>query len=111
MSRLPFAKLHGTANDFVYVDGARALPRSSAALARRLCDRHRGIGADGSSCCARPRAGADCRMEMYNADGSRARDVRQRHPRRRQVRRRARPRPRDEPLRVETDAGVKTWSR
>lgn len=47
---LPFAKYQGTGNDFVIVD-ARPLPeRASAAwaeLARQMCDRHFGAGADG----------------------------------------------------------------
>lgn len=71
MATLPFVKLHGTANDFVYVDARRGLPGDVAALARRLCDRHRGIGADGLILLHD--AGtpdADCRMEIVNADGS-----------------------------------------
>lgn len=74
MPWLPFVKLHGTANDFVYVDARAGLPADPAALASRLCDRHRGIGADGLILLLAPRAGttADCRMEIWNADGSRA---------------------------------------
>jgi diaminopimelate epimerase len=45
MATLAFSKLHGTANDFVYVDARRGLPGDPAALAPVLCDRHRGIGA------------------------------------------------------------------
>src|SRR6185503_15487202 len=73
MATLPFVKLHGTANDFVYVDARRGLPGDPADLARRLCDRHRGIGADGLILLRD--AGtrdADCRMEIINADGSTA---------------------------------------
>ena len=47
MAILRFAKLHGTANDFVYVDARAGFPGDPAALAPRLCDRRRGIGADG----------------------------------------------------------------
>src|SRR2546422_1082305 len=47
MATLRFAKLHGTANDFVYVDAREGFPGDAAALAPRLCDRRRGIGADG----------------------------------------------------------------
>jgi diaminopimelate epimerase len=71
MSTLPFRKLHGTANDFVYVDARRGLPTDPAALARRLCDRHRGIGADGLILLLDSTA-ADCRMRIFNADGSSA---------------------------------------
>ena len=72
MASLRFAKLHGTANDFVYVDAREGLPGDPAALAARLCDRHRGIGADGLILLLAPTNGsADCRMVIYNADGSR----------------------------------------
>jgi diaminopimelate epimerase len=71
MSALPFRKLHGTANDFVYVDARRGLPSDPAALARRVCDRHRGIGADGLILLLESDV-ADCRMRIFNADGSTA---------------------------------------
>ena len=71
MATLRFAKLHGTANDFVYVDARAGFPGDPAALAPRLCDRRRGIGADGLILLERSGA-ADCRMTIYNADGSRA---------------------------------------
>ena len=70
MATLHFAKLHGTANDFIYVDAREGLPGDPAALARRLCDRRRGIGADGLIL-LEPSRDADCRMTIYNADGSR----------------------------------------
>ena len=78
MATLPFVKLHGTANDFVYVDARAGLPAEPAALAPRLCDRHRGIGADGLILLLPATAAggpggvpADCRMEIWNGDGSR----------------------------------------
>jgi diaminopimelate epimerase len=70
-ARLEFTKLHGTANDFVYVDARRGLPADPARLASRLCDRHRGIGADGLILLL-PSEIADCRMRIFNADGSTA---------------------------------------
>ncbi len=69
MATLAFAKLHGTANDFVYVDARRGFPGDPAALAPFLCDRHRGIGADGLILLLDSER-ADCRMKIYNADGS-----------------------------------------
>ena len=69
MATLTFSKLHGTANDFVYVDARRGFPGDPAALAPRLCDRHRGIGADGLILLLASER-ADCRMRIYNADGS-----------------------------------------
>ena len=43
-----FAKVHGLGNDFVMVNGFReTLPEYLGALAKQVCDRHMGIGADG----------------------------------------------------------------
>ena len=69
MATLSFSKLHGTANDFVYVDARRGFPGDPAVLAPLLCDRHRGIGADGLILLLDSEQ-ADCRMRIYNADGS-----------------------------------------
>ncbi len=72
---LSFAKYHGAGNDFVIVDG-RSLRRRSddtawTALARQMCDRHFGIGADGLLvACDSEVGGALVRMRMYNPDGS-----------------------------------------
>lgn len=70
-----FIKMHGLGNDYVYVDTfTESLSGVDAAeLARRVSDRHRGIGGDGLILIAPPAAGvdADVRMIMYNADGSR----------------------------------------
>ena len=70
MATLPFVKLHGTANDFVYVDAREGFPGDPTKLAPTLCDRHTGIGADGLILLL-PSTEADCRMVIYNADGSR----------------------------------------
>jgi len=67
---MEFAKLHGTGNDFVLVD-ARTLDRDWAELARRMCDRHFGVGADGLIL-ASPSSRAPVRMRIFNADGSEA---------------------------------------
>lgn len=67
---LTLAKLHGAGNDFLVVidpDGVRPI---GAALARALCDRHRGVGADGVLRALAPTDGGDLRMELHNADGS-----------------------------------------
>jgi diaminopimelate epimerase len=71
MPTLRFTKLHGTANDFIYVDARAGFPGDPAAVARRLCDRRRGIGADGLILLL-PSTEADGRMVIYNSDGSRA---------------------------------------
>jgi diaminopimelate epimerase len=61
-----FAKAHGLGNDFILVAEADA-PAERAAWARRLCDRHRGIGGDGVMLHALVPGGV--RMFLLNADG------------------------------------------
>ena len=68
---LRFAKYHGLGNDFILMDGLSAPMEMSAQIALRLCDRHLGIGADGVILVL-PSAVADCRMQLYNSDGSEA---------------------------------------
>jgi diaminopimelate epimerase len=66
-----FVKMHGAGNDYVYVDLFVETVEDAAALARAVSDRHTGIGGDGLILLDRSDT-ADIRMEMYNADGSRA---------------------------------------
>jgi diaminopimelate epimerase len=61
-----FAKAHGLGNDFILVAEALA-PADISAWARRLCDRHRGIGGDGVLLHAPATGGI--RMRLINADG------------------------------------------
>ena len=63
------AKLHGLGNDYLFIDGTRSMPEHLPELARRLSDRHFGVGGDGLICVA-PSKTADFRMRMFNADGS-----------------------------------------
>jgi len=69
-----FVKMQGCGNDYVYLDGFRdLLPADLPALARRVSDRHFGIGSDGLIAILPPQgAGADARTRMWNADGSEA---------------------------------------
>ncbi len=67
---LRFSKAHAYGNDFLYVDERAAGDIPLAALARELCDRHTGIGADGLILYAA--AGDGATMTLFNADGSRA---------------------------------------
>ena len=60
--------MHGLGNDFIIVDGFRQHKSDIGALAKRLCDRHFGIGADGLIL-ALPSDLADARMRIFNADG------------------------------------------
>jgi diaminopimelate epimerase len=65
-----FTKMHGAGNDYVYIDCFRqAPPREPASFARRVADRHFGIGSDGLILIC-PSERADARMRMFNADGS-----------------------------------------
>ena len=70
MATLPFVKMHGIGNDYVYVDCFAHRVPDPAALAERVSPRRTGIGSDGLILIC-PSDVADCRMEMYNADGSR----------------------------------------
>jgi diaminopimelate epimerase len=70
MARLRFTKMHGIGNDYVYVDCFSQTVGDPAGLARRVSPRRTGIGSDGLILIC-PSSIADCRMEMYNADGSR----------------------------------------
>lgn len=66
-----FEKLHGAGNDFILINGAdKKLPEYST-LAKKICDRHFGIGADGMIVVKKSNT-ADLRMVFYNADGTEA---------------------------------------
>jgi diaminopimelate epimerase len=73
MAIIPFTKMHGLGNDYIYFDCIRnpGLLAEPARLAPRLSDRHTGIGGDGIVLIL-PDAEADFRMRMFNADGSEA---------------------------------------
>lgn len=66
-----FTKMHGIGNDYVYVNCFDVpFPADPASLARKMADRHFGIGGDGLILICPSDNGADARMRMYNADGS-----------------------------------------
>lgn len=65
-----FTKMEGLGNDYIYLNALEQTPENLPGLARRLSDRHFGVGADGLICIKPGRQG-DFTMEMYNADGSR----------------------------------------
>jgi diaminopimelate epimerase len=66
---LRVSKLHGAGNDFL-VTVASDGRAPAEGVAARLCDRHVGVGADGLITLLPGRDGADCTMELRNADGS-----------------------------------------
>ena len=69
-TRIPFTKASACGNDFLIVEGAQASGDLST-LSRRLCDRHRGVGADGVEWLF-PDPEADVKARLINADGSEA---------------------------------------
>jgi diaminopimelate epimerase len=64
---LKFQKYQGLGNDFLVVEGPVLMTPERA---RRLCDRRRGVGADGVLSVLPPRAGGTAYMHVYNSDGS-----------------------------------------
>ena len=67
-----FTKYNGLGNDFIFLDGQTALSvKDPAALARKLCNRRTGIGADGLVLLLASQV-ADVRMRIFNSDGSEA---------------------------------------
>jgi diaminopimelate epimerase len=65
-----FTKMHGLGNDYVYVDCVNGpAPANPAEVARKVSDRHFGIGSDGLILIGKSEI-ADARMRMFNADGS-----------------------------------------
>ncbi len=71
MPPVKFTKMHGIGNDYIYFDCVSdpGLIKDPAATARRLSDRHFGIGGDGIVLIL-PSTKADYRMRMFNSDGS-----------------------------------------
>ena len=69
MPVLHLTKHHGLGNDFLVLVDPDGQVELTAALARALCDRHRGVGADGLIVVRTGREGTDVTMELRNADG------------------------------------------
>jgi diaminopimelate epimerase len=76
MAAVPFVKVQGLGNDFLVVDLRPGKPAATAvpspvdpAVARALCDRNFGVGADGVLAIV-PGETGDARMRVINADGS-----------------------------------------
>jgi diaminopimelate epimerase len=64
-----FYKMHGIGNDYIYFDCMKEELKNPEELAQRLSDRHFSIGGDGVILLC-PSDVADCKMRMFNADGS-----------------------------------------
>ncbi len=67
--KIPFTKAHGAKNDFLLTWEADAPAGDRAAVARAICERHTGVGADGWMLVA-PEAGgeSDAAITLYNSD-------------------------------------------
>ena len=71
--KIPFTKAHGAKNDFLLTWEDEAPEGDRAAMARAICQRHTGIGADGWLLVAKPSDGdAEGSIQLYNSDGSTA---------------------------------------
>ena len=68
---MKFTKMHGAGNDYIYIDCFTENVENPEELSKMLSDRHFGVGADGIVL-IKPSPVADCFMDIYNADGSRA---------------------------------------
>ena len=64
-----FTKMHGVGNDFIMMDPGEVEDMDLTALARRVCDRHFGVGADGILVPASSQV-ANLKMVYLNSDGS-----------------------------------------
>jgi diaminopimelate epimerase len=69
---LRFTKMDGAGNDFILIDNRAGNVDLNRSQIARLCDRHRGIGADGVLLLENPSDHADFRMRYFNADGGEA---------------------------------------
>src|SRR5881409_2643999 len=69
---LRFTKMNGAGNDFVLIDNRGGGVHLNRGQITRLCDRHRGIGADGVLLLEKASNHVDFRMRYFNADGGEA---------------------------------------
>lgn len=69
---LNFTKMNGAGNDFVMLDNRDLSLSLSQDQIAQLCDRHRGVGADGLLAVEPATEGGDFKMRYYNADGGEA---------------------------------------
>ena len=70
-TEIPFTKMHGIGNDYVYINGFEVTVDDPERLARHISDRHFGVGSDGLILIL-PSESGDVRMRMFNSDGSEA---------------------------------------
>src|SRR3989442_12324956 len=68
--KLAFTKMHGTSNDYIYVNAFTTKVPNPAAVAQKVSDRRTGVGGGGLILIC-PSDTGHARMEIYNAAGSR----------------------------------------
>ena len=69
--KIPFIKMHGAGNDYIFVDCFKNVVEQPEKLAVEISDRHFGVGSDGLVLIL-PSENNDCEMRIFNADGSEA---------------------------------------
>ena len=72
LAMVRFTKMNGAGNDFVMIDNRAGDVRLEPRQIVQICDRHRGVGADGILLLEKGSNGADFRMRYYNRDGGEA---------------------------------------
>lgn len=72
IKEIPFTKMHGIGNDYIYINCMDRVPDKLPRLAIEMSDRHTGVGGDGIILIC-PSECADFKMRIFNADGSEAR--------------------------------------
>src|SRR5262245_21459848 len=72
--KIPFTKTHGAKNDFLLTwrEDVAEIDADHAEIARAICDRHTGIGADGWMLVDPPDTEVEGSIRLYNSDGSAA---------------------------------------
>lgn len=66
---MKFTKMHGTGNDYIYINCFNEIVEIPSSLSKKLSDRHKGVGSDGLVLIM-PSKSSDFKMRMFNADGS-----------------------------------------
>jgi diaminopimelate epimerase len=69
--KIPFTKAHGAHNDFLLTWKDKT-SQANAEIARAICERHTGVGADGWMLVERGRGHCDAAIHLFNSDGSEA---------------------------------------
>jgi len=74
LTRNQFVRSHGLGNDYLVMDPSVLTFHLTPETARRICDRHTGVGSDGILAYHPPAAGspAEARLQIWNPDGSEA---------------------------------------